>query len=172
MDFSSVIKTVAPWIGTALGGPLGGMALEAAASAFGIPDKTTEALKVAVSGASPEQMLVLKTADQKFAADMQSLGFAHIEALENLSNDDRANARQREVEVKDITPTVLAYGVTLGFFAVLGAIMFADIPPSGRDVLNIMLGSLGTAWTGVVAYYFGSSSGSDRKTELLAKSNQ
>lgn len=170
MDLTSILKTVAPWIGTALGGPLGGMAVEAASNALGLGDKTTDALKQALSGATPEQMLALKSADQKFSIDMQSLGFAHLEALEKIGNDDRNSARQREMTVRDMTPMILAYGVTLGFFGVLATIMFCSIPNASRDVLNIMLGSLGTAWTGVIAYYFGSSSGSDRKTELLAKS--
>lgn len=172
MDLTAILKTVAPWIGTALGGPLGGMAVEAASNALGLSDKTADSLKQALSGATPEQMLALKAADQKFSLDMQSLGFAHLEALEKLGNDDRSSARQREMTVKDATPMILAYGVTIGFFGVLAAIMFCTIPGSSRDVLNIMLGSLGTAWTGVIAYYFGSSSGSDRKTELLANSTR
>lgn len=171
MDFTAIIKTVAPWIGTALGGPLGGMAVEAASNALGLGNKTTESLKQALSGATPEQMLALKQADEKFSLDMQKLGFDHIESIEKLQNDDRNSARQREMTVKDMTPMILAYGVTAGFFGVLAVIMFCTVPSSSRDVLNIMLGSLGTAWTGVIAYYFGSSSGSDRKTELLAGSD-
>ena len=66
MDFTTIIKTVAPWIGTALGGPLGGMAVTAAANALGLSDKTTEGLKTALSGATPEQLLALKEADQAF----------------------------------------------------------------------------------------------------------
>lgn len=71
--------------------------------------------------------------------------------------------------VKDITPKLLALVVTLGFFGVLAFMLVQSVPVASRDVLNIMLGSLGTAWISIIAYYFGSSNGSSRKTELLAK---
>lgn len=43
------------------------------------------------------------------------------------------------------------------------------VPNDSKDVLNIMLGALGTAWITVVAYFYGSSSGSAAKTAALAK---
>lgn len=51
MDFNALIKTVAPWIGTALAGPLGGMAVTAAADALGLSDKTVDSVKQAITGA-------------------------------------------------------------------------------------------------------------------------
>ena len=85
MDWKDVIKTVAPWIGTALTGPLGGLAVEAAANALGLGEKTTEAIKTSLSGATPEQMLALKKADQDFALQMQALGFKQVTDLEALA---------------------------------------------------------------------------------------
>ena len=169
MDFLAILKTVAPWIGTAIGGPLGGMAVEAASNALGLTEKTTDALKQALSGATPEQMLALKLADDNFAAQMQKLGFDHVEKIQELDNSDRNSARQREMTVRDVTPKVLAAVVTLGFFGILMFMMLRPVPMESRDILNIMLGSLATAWTGIIAYYFGSSKSSDRKTELLAQ---
>lgn len=170
MDWKSIISTVAPWIGTALGGPLGGMAVSAVADAFGLSEKTTDAVKQALSGATPEQMLALKNADQQFSISMQKLGFDHIETLQKLSNDDMASARQREMVVKDYTPRLLILFITVGFFGILGFMLLFEVPEKNQTILNVMLGSLGTAWLAGVYYYFGSSTSSDRKTELIAMS--
>lgn len=168
MDFGSILKTVAPWIGTALGGPLGGMAVTAAADALGLSDKTEAAIKTALSGATPEQMLALKQADNEFAAKMQALGFENLETMTKLENEDRADARHREIETKDLTPKILAYAITAGFFGMLLAMMFNAIPDANRDILNIMLGALGSTWASVTAYFFGSTKGSAEKTRLIA----
>jgi hypothetical protein len=42
------------------------------------------------------------------------------------------------------------------------------MPQSGTEALLMMLGALGTAWTGVVNFYYGSSAGSKAKTDAMA----
>lgn len=112
---------------------------------------------------SPEQA-------QTFALKAQELEEAYqlklIEAhgeLDRLDAADRKNARDREMVIKDKTPTILAYAITGGFFGVLVMMAYTDIPLGAKEVLYVMIGSLGTAWTGVISYYYGSSSGSAAK---------
>lgn len=170
MDFTSIIRTVAPWIGTALGGPLGGMAVEAAANALGLSDKTIDAVKTAIIGATPEQMLALKQADQAFAIQMQALDFKQISDLEALAAGDRASARSMQTAKPSPVPALLSIGVTIGYFGVLIAVG-AKILPSDNSSFIQMLGSLGTGWGMVMAFWFGTTRDSGRKTELLAKAD-
>lgn len=170
-NLSNVLKTVAPWIGTALGGPFAGMAVKFVADKLGIEEGTLEGVKAALVGMDASQMLALKNADVEFQAQMQKLGFDHIENLAKLENDDRASARNREIAVKDNTPKYMAYVTTFGFFGMLTMMMLAPIPQENRDILNIMLGSLGAAWLGINSYYFGSTRGSEVKSTLLANAD-
>lgn len=169
MDWKDIIKTVAPWIGTALGGPLGGMAVEAAAGALGLSDKTAEAVKAAISGATPEQMLALKQADQQFSVQMQQLGFSHVEKLAALTVDDRKDARAMQIAQRSVVPATLSLLVTLGYFGVLIGMMSGGLHVSDSQALLLMLGSLSTAWGMVMAFWFGTTHDSGRKTDLLAK---
>lgn len=66
---------------------------------------------------------------------------------------------------------VLAVTVTAMFALALGWVLAYGLPEQGRDAALVMLGALGSSWTSVIAYFFGSTSGSSRKTELLAKAN-
>src|SRR6185369_5156075 len=104
-------------------------------------------------------------AENDFTARMKELGIAE----EKLAYDDIANARQREIALHDNTPAILAYSITVGFFGTLLFMLINGKPATGGDALLVMLGSLGTAWAGVVAYYFGSSTSSVRKDATISE---
>jgi hypothetical protein len=176
-DALTVVKKLAPSIASVIGGPLAGGAITALETVFGmaVPPNTAiddrqNAVAAAINGATPEQLAAMRKADQDYAARMAEAGFKNVETLASLTVQDRENARQMQVNTKGIVAPFLALFVTLGFFGVLALMVFHPLPQATHDALMLMLGSLGTAWTGVIAYYFGSSAGSDRKTELLAQS--
>ena len=169
-DWKGVVRTIAPALATAFGTPLMGVATKVVADVLLGEDApaeiTDKMLEQAVRAASPDQLIALKQAGMQFEADMAKLGVD----LERLANEDRANARRREIDTGDVwTPRILAGGVTVGFFGVLTWLLAAGVPPEGGEALLVMLGALGTAWAGIISYFFGSSAGSKQKNELLAR---
>lgn len=169
MDWTKIISTVAPWIGGALGGPLGGMAVEAAASALGLGDKTTAALQQAIAGATPEQMLALKNADQAFSLQMQALGFKHSTDLETLAGADRKDARDMQKTTRSWVPAALSVIITLGFLGLLTGLMTGYLKAEDNQAMLLMLGALGVAFGQVINFWLGSTAESGRKTELIAQ---
>lgn len=161
----NLVRTVAPGLATAIGGPLAGMATRAISEALlGKPDGTEAELTEAAAKATPEQLLALKQAENEFVVKMRELDID----LERIANADRDSARKREVETKDWTPRVLAALVTGGYFGVLFYMLTQGLPTTGgSEAMLVMLGTLGTAWGGIMAYYFGSSAGSKAKDEAL-----
>jgi hypothetical protein len=147
------------------------MAVEAAANALGVGEKTTDALKAAIGGATPEQMLALKQADHAFALQMQALGFKQVTDLEAIAADDRKDSRAMQIARPSQVPALLSVLVTTGYFAILVGMMTGTLRVSDSQALLIMLGSLGTAWGGVMAFWFGTTANSTRKTELIAQSD-
>lgn len=172
IDVKKIIGTAAPWLATALGGPLAGQAVGEIAKAMGLNSsaKLEDVQKALAAGQlTGDQLVALKAAEQNFQLAMQQAGFQQIKDLEEISAGDRDSARKREMTVRDWTPRVLAYGITCGFFGVLVFMLTHQLPPAAHDALLLLLGALQTAWVSIVAYYFGSSSGSESKTSILAE---
>jgi hypothetical protein len=69
---------------------------------------------------------------------------------------------------KDAIKASLATMATLGFLICLLVLFQASIPQASRELLMFLLGVLASTVKDVYGYYFGSSAGSDKKTDLLA----
>ena len=157
------LKTIAPTIATALGGPLAGMAVSAVAKAIGCsPDEVQDVISSGKLTSEQVASIQLAELELKKQAQSMNLDFAKLLA------EDKKSARDMQIATKSWIPALLAVFVTLGFFGILLGLMTDHFKTS--DALMLMLGSLATAWTGVMAFYFGSSASSQAKTELLAKS--
>ena len=157
------LKQIAPTIATAMGGPLAGMAVSAISKAIGVdPDQVTDL--IANNKLTAEQIAQVKIAEIELQKQAQELGLN----FEKLEVEDRKSAREMQATTRSMMPPMLAGAVTVGFFGIMGMMFFKQIDNSNPAIL-MMLGSLGTAWTGIIAYYFGSSAGSQAKTEMMAK---
>ena len=167
--WKDIVGTVAPALATALGGPLAGLGVAAIGKALGLGDGAGEEdVAAAMLKASPEQLLAVKRAELEFTARMKELDVARIAVA------DRQSARRRESSTGDSwTPRLLA-AVTLGaFIACIWMVFEARL--TGMDAAQIALigGVVGYASAKadtVIAYYFGSSKGSDDANRLLYKS--
>jgi hypothetical protein len=157
------LETIAPTIATAIAGPLGGLAYEAISKVLGV--SAEDAQKVVESGKlTSDQIAAIQTAEINLKAKAQEMGLD----FEKLATEDRKSARDMQSTTKSWIPGTLAIGVTVGFFGILYALMSGRAEKSNE--LMIMLGSLGTAWTGIVTFYFGSSASSQNKDLLLFNS--
>ena len=158
------LKQIAPTLATALAGPLAGLAVDAISNAVGIDPKDVNKT-ISEGKLTAEQIAQIKTDELAMVARAQELGLD----FEKIAVDDRKSARQMQVATQSWIPGAMAIVVTLGFFGILIGLMTEHFKTS--DALMLMLGSLGTAWTGIIAFYFGSSAGSQKKDELLHQSS-
>lgn len=165
--FGPLLSSVAPSIATALGGPLAGLAVKSLSKALlGAEDFSEEAVIDAMATASPEQLAAVKKIDADFKVQMKSLDID----LERIAVDDRKSARTMQTETKDWIPRALAISVTLGYFGIIAYVLVSGLPMNGSEVLLMLLGTLSAGWTGVMAFYFGSSSGSQKKDAMIHNS--
>lgn len=132
------------------------------------PGDTLETAGMALLNAPPEVRAQLQAEENRHAEVMNQMGITSAEDFEKIAAADRADARSMQVQTRSWIPGTLAIAVTIGFFGLLALTATHAPPPSSEKVLDVMTGSLGTAWIMVIGYYFGSSAGSARKTELLS----
>tara|TARA_R100001460_G_scaffold18992_1_gene39926 strand:+ start:66 stop:542 length:477 start_codon:yes stop_codon:yes gene_type:complete len=154
--FKNIIGAVAPTLGSAIGGPMGGMAANMIADVLGVPNDQ-KSIETAIQNATPEQMLELKKAEQAFEVQMKELD---VDVFE-LEVADKQNARS--MFSKDWTARIIGIATIAGF---LGYIFLVTLQPPEQNseaLINLVLGYLGGLASAIISFYFGASHSPDKE---------
>lgn len=166
MAWTDTLKKLAPTVASALLGPAAGGVVAAIGAIFGMDDVTPEKIKDAIESGqlTGAQIAELKALEMKLQAEEKERGFRYSE----LEFKDRDSARNREVQTKDNTNKVLAFTIVGAFIALVAGTLLGWAKVDSA-LAGTLVGYLSAKAEQVLAYYFGSSSGSAQKTELLAR---
>lgn len=164
-DWKAAVKTVAPVLGTALGGPLAGAAVKVLGEVLlGNPNATEVEVAAAAGAMSGDQIVAMRRADNEFKARIVEAGVK----IEEIDAKDRDSARQRQAQTKDPTNAIIAF-IVIGVWGLINYNLFTTvaIPETARDLIVRLLGTLDSALMLVLYFYFGSSRGSREKDAAL-----
>jgi hypothetical protein len=175
-DALHILTSIAPTAATMLGGPFAGMAVTKLEELFGVAGNADaqQQIEAAIMGGNPDALLKLKQLEGDMSAKLAELGIQR----DKLILDDTANARAREIAVKDKTPSQLAWMIIGGFITVSAAQLIAimgwpevvaKIPGQGWLLIGNVSGYLANEAKQAAAYYFGSTMGSQSKDQALAE---
>ena len=172
MDWTTVLKSIAPTVATALLGPLGGVAVSALGNVLGVSEATQDKIADVIksAGMTPEQITAIKQLELEYQNTEKERGFKYAE----LSFQDRDSARKANVAGGTQRPlfwlSLFLLCVTIGSEAI---VLFNGYPPETSDlVVGRVLGLMDAVAMLVLSYWYGTSNGSAQKSELLAQKAQ
>ena len=151
----NLVGAVAPTLGSAMAGPLGGIAMGKIAEVLGVPNDQ-KSIQQALQNATPEQMLELKKAEQEFDVQMKEL---EVDVFK-LETEDKQHARS--MFSKDWTARIIGLCTIAGF---LGYIFLVTLQPPEQNseaLINLVLGYLGGLASAIISFYFGASHSGDK----------
>jgi hypothetical protein len=183
-DWKSIVRTVAPGIASVFGTPLAGMGVTAILNAIMPPDQPLPEdkdayLSQALQGATPDMLMKMKQADQQFALDMKRSGVDLEKFLEEIALKNTESARNMKVawlqsDKWDYEP-ILALLIVCAFgyaeYWVFDYVMHSTTQMDANKAMLIgkMLGMVEAAFLALVYFRYGTSKGSERKTEINAQ---
>lgn len=162
-----ILAKLAPTAAALMGGPLGGLAVDALGKALGLSNATQDTIKEVISSGSmtPEQVAAIKQAEIDLKVRMKELDIK----LEEVQAADRASARKMLAESGSWVPAALSVVTVGGFFILLIGAATDHFQLTGSDVMMLLLGVLARETASVYQFWLGSSSGSRQKTEMMGK---
>jgi hypothetical protein len=165
------LEKIAPTVATALLGPLGGVAVAGLTKILGIEDGTVKDVAKAISDGriTPDQIAQIKELELKYKNDEAERGFKYAD----LAFKDRDSARRANVDggvqKHMFWMSIILLVLTLGCEV---WVLFNGYPDDKLPevVVGRILGLMDAVCMMVLTYWYGTTSNSLAKTNLLAQS--
>lgn len=165
MGFKDILGSLAPLLGTAIGGPFGMIATSLIQKHTGMKTDTPEALEKELGKLTPEAVKTLKLAELEFKKFMDDNAIKRDE----LSVKSQDSARKMAMATHLAPQIALSVIYNIGYFGLLylymvimpekGIVLASDV----QAVVNILIGILTAEIPRINAFWFGSSFGSKIK---------
>tara|TARA_R100001594_G_scaffold83702_2_gene118279 strand:+ start:3088 stop:3567 length:480 start_codon:yes stop_codon:yes gene_type:complete len=152
----NVVGNLAPTLGSALAGPMGGMAGNLVAEVLGC-DPEPKKIEQAIQNATPEQLMELKKAEKDFEIKMKELD-VDIFAMETADIQDA-----RKVFAKDWTPRIFGLVALFGFVGYIFLVTLQPPDANSDTIVSLVLGYLGGLVSAIASFYFGASNKENEK---------
>jgi hypothetical protein len=154
MKLGALLKSLAPTIASAAGGPMAGMAVKMAASKLGIPDATANEIEDLIER-EPEKAVLLKEADKDFKDRIREMEI-DLESFKT-EVDDRKDARAKFSG--DITPKVFCILALVLYGAYVMTVTILPHDQNDETIISLVLGQLSGILGTCAAFFYGGSNG-------------
>ena len=154
MKLGGLLKSLAPTIASAAGGPMAGMAVKMAAQKLGIPDATANEIEDLIER-EPEKAVLLKEADKDFKDRIREMEI-DLESFKT-EVEDRKDARSKFSG--DMTPKLFCILALILYGAYVMTVTILPHDQNDETIISLVLGQLSGILGTCAAFFYGGSNG-------------
>jgi len=152
MKLGGLLKSLAPTIASAAGGPMAGMAVKMAAQKLGMPDATANEIEDLIER-EPEKAVLLKEADKEFKDRIREMEI-DLESFKT-EVEDRKDARAKFSG--DLTPKVFCILALILYGAYVMTVTILPHDQNDETIISLVLGQLSGILGTCAAFFYGGS---------------
>ena len=155
MKLGGLLKSLAPTIASAAGGPMAGMAVKMAAKKLGLPDTATANEIEDLIEREPDKAVMVREADKDFKNRIREMEID----LESFKTEVEDRKDARENFATDWTPKVFSVLTILLYGAFVMIVTLMPHDQNDETIISLVLGQLSGILGTAAAFFYGSSSG-------------
>ena len=155
MKLGGLLKSLAPTIASAAGGPMAGMAVKMAAKKLGLPDTATANEIEDLIEREPAKAVMVREADKDFKNRIREMEID----LESFKTEVEDRKDARENFATDWTPKVFSVLTLLLYGAFVMIVTLMPHDQNDETIISLVLGQLSGILGTAAAFFYGSSSG-------------
>lgn len=155
MKLGGLLKSLAPTIASAAGGPMAGMAVKMAAKKLGLPDTATANEIEDLIERDRDKAVMVREADKEFKDYIREMEID----LESFKTEVEDRKDARENFATDWTPKVFSVLTLLLYGAFVMIVTLMPHDQNDETIISLVLGQLSGILGTAAAFFYGGSSG-------------